>query len=55
MRTFSIIEELFYGMACICDAQELVENGAAKEQIMERLIEASDALESFSMEIIKHE
>jgi len=49
------MDEFEQGMACICDAQELLEEGKSDEQIMERLDEALNVLEFCGQEITRNQ
>jgi hypothetical protein len=55
MSQYSILDEFEQGMACISDAQDLLKADASREQIMERLDHAIDALGFFIGEITKGE
>jgi hypothetical protein len=43
------------GMACVCDALDLLDDGGSREQIMERPYSALDTLEYYAKETIKQE
>ena len=51
MSDYSYIEPLIHGMACICDAQELLRGPANREEINERLEQALQAFESVAHEL----
>jgi hypothetical protein len=48
MSRYSIIDEFEQGMLCLDEAQELLDDGAPREQVMDRLNDAVEALEFFA-------